>query len=230
MCWGGRARVFTSSSWDLRGGVTEPRGWREGPGEALGGTPGGVLGSCHFCSRLMRASMSAKLSSTMTRLSFIVFCTCGGRCGRGDGGQVRSPGWGEWGARGTHLGQEHGVVLESPRDLLLRRVQVYQHLPELGGCRGTRLSAGVGRPPLPRRPRAPPGLTLLVQVPQGHQALHHVGQGTGHGVPALQRLVQLVDLGGSSWGVRAAWGAQHSPEGLFWIPPWPLGPTARTLL
>lgn len=78
-------------------------------------------------------------------------------------------------------------------------------------------------PPL-RCPQAPPALTLLVQVPQGHQALHHVGQGTGHGVPALQRLVQLVDLGGSSWG----WSAQ--PGGVFWIPPWPLGPTAHTLL
>lgn len=88
----------------------------------------------------------------------------------GDGvmGAGEDPGAGsEWGARDTHLGQEHRVVLESPRDLLLRRVQVHQHLPKLGGCRGdTHLSAVVGRPP-PAVPPSPPGPHLARAGPAG---------------------------------------------------------------
>ena len=73
---GEHSQVHRSRGWFLRG-------WGDSRGHQARGLnnagPQRWAQSCsHFCSRLMRASTSAKLSSTTARFSFIVFWTCGG--------------------------------------------------------------------------------------------------------------------------------------------------------
>ena len=190
--WGG-AQGGTAG---CTGAAPGPVGW----GRQAGG--GGARSCSHFCSRLMRASTSAKLSSTTARFSFIVFWTCGGGggvsgAGRERGGRTGSP---PKPPAGPHLCQQRAVVLQSGSHLLLRGVQVHQDLHEPRGWGETlgvrdRSSDPQSPPCTPRLPRAPRPLTLLMQVPQGQQALHHVRQTAGHGVPALHHLIDLVDLG-----------------------------------
>lgn len=117
--------------------------------------------------------------------------------GRERGGRTGSP---PKPPAGPHLCQQRAVVLQSGSHLLLRGVQVHQDLHEprgWGEMLGVRdRSSDPQSPPCtPRLPRAPQPLTLLMQVPQGQQALHHVRQTAGHGVPALHHLIDLVDLG-----------------------------------
>ena len=118
--------------------------------------------------------------------------------GRERGGRTGSP---PKPPAGPHLCQQRAVVLQSGSHLLLHGVQVHQDLHEprgWGEMLGVRdRSSDPQSPPCtPRLPRAPQPLTLLMQVPQGQQALHHVRQTAGHGVPALHHLIDLVDLGG----------------------------------